>query len=119
MRRDPLQEIWTSQETEAKETVMNSIQLILAQDQADQERQRRANLWWAPLHLVLLPLVFFCAATGKTPVVRAGYSLMAAGLAIAASAGWLFGSWSRPGFAGARGHAVPTAEGGVSPITPS
>lgn len=94
MRPDPLQEIWISQEAEEKETVMNSIKLILAQDQADQEKQRRTNLWWAPLYLVLLPLLFFCAATGKTPIVRAGYALMAAGLAIGVSASWLFVSWS-------------------------
>ena len=100
MKQDPLQEIWISQETKKEDTVMNSIQLILAQDQAHQEKQRRMNLWWAPLHLVLLPLLFFCAATGKTPVVRAGYALMAAGLAIALSAGWLFESWSRQALPG-------------------
>ena len=100
MRRDPLQEIWTSQEAEEKETVMNSIQLILAQDQADQEKRRRTSFWLAPLHLVLLPPLFFFAVTGKTPVVRAGYALMAVGIAIEASAGWLFASWSRQALPG-------------------
>lgn len=100
MKPDPLQELWTSQKTEEQESVMNSIQLILAQDQADQDKQRRTSMWWAPLHLVLLPLLFFCAATGKTPVVRAGYALMAAGLAIAVSADWLFASWSRQALPG-------------------
>lgn len=102
MTRDPLQEIWTSQETQGqeKENIMNTIQSILAQDQADQERQRRMNLWGVPLQLVLLPLLFYCAATGKTPVVRAGYALMAAGLAISVSAAWLFASWSRQALPG-------------------
>jgi hypothetical protein len=100
MRQDPLQEIWTLQETEQKETVMKSIELILAQDEADREKQRRAHLWWTPLHLALLPLLFYCAATGKTPVVRAGYALMAAGIAVATSATWLFASWSRQALPG-------------------
>ena len=104
MTQDPLQEIWTSQaseeEAKEKETLMKTIDSILAQDRADQEQQRRANLWWAPFHLLLMPLLFYCAATGKTPVVRAGYALMAAGFAIAASAGWLFASWSRQALPG-------------------
>lgn len=100
MKPDPLQEIWISQEKENKETMMNSIQLILDQDKASQEKERRANLWWACVHVALLPLLFLAAASGNAPIVRAGYALMAAGLAISLSAAWLFASWSRQALPG-------------------
>ena len=103
MRPEPLQELWSSQEinnTEDKETLMNSIQLILAQDQAIQEKQRRFNLWMAPVQLVILLLVFLCVAHGRTPIVRAGYALMAVGLTILLSVIWLFESWSRKALPG-------------------
>ena len=79
---------------------MNSIQLILEEDTACRKKEQRASLWLTPVHLVLLPGLLCCAAFGKTPMVRAGYALMAAGVAITLFAGWLFASWSRQALPG-------------------
>ena len=100
MTPDPLQELWTLQETTRKETVMNSIQLILDEDKACRKREHRANLRVAPVHLVLLPILLWFAAIAKTPLVREGYALMAAGVAIGLSVSWLFASWSRQALPG-------------------
>ena len=103
MNPDPLQEIWTTQESinaDNKENVMNAIQLILAQDQANQEKKSRENLWWLPVHLLILVLLFFFIARGITPMVRAGYGLMAVGLAIMLTVVWLFEGWSRQALPG-------------------
>lgn len=100
MTPDPLQELWISQKTADKENVMNSIQVILDEDKICRDKERRTNLWLAPVYLLLLPLLFLCAALGKTPMVRAGYALMACGLAVALSAVWLFNRWARQALPG-------------------
>lgn len=79
---------------------MNSIQSIIDQDRAGQEKERRTQQRWALAYLILLPILFFCAATGSTPMVRAGYALMALGLAVVLSVCRVFTSWSRQALPG-------------------
>jgi hypothetical protein len=100
MKTDPLQELWTSQQATRKENTMHSIERILNEDRVCRDKEKRLNLWLAPLHFILLPLLFWCAATGKTPLVRTGYGLMGGGLAVCLSAAWLFDSWTRQALPG-------------------
>lgn len=100
MTQDPLQKLWISPEITKKENVMHSIQSILERDAACRKREQRASLWLAPVYVLLAPALLWFAAIGKTPVVRAGYALMASGVAIALFAGWLFASWSRQALPG-------------------
>ncbi len=79
---------------------MHSIQLILDDDKASRKKDQRTNLWATPLQVILLPVLFWVTAIGKTPMVRAGYGLMAAGLAISLFAVWIFENWSRQALPG-------------------
>jgi hypothetical protein len=61
---------------------------------------------------LLCPATLWCAAYGKTPLVRGAYALMGAGTAVAVFAEWLYLSWSRqalPGPADTRSQLQTTA----------
>ena len=79
---------------------MNSIQRIIEEDEASLKKERRVNLIAAPLQMILFPLLVYSAAFGKTPIVRAGYALMAAGIAISLFAFWVSANWSRQALPG-------------------
>ncbi len=100
MNPDPLQELWISQQTIKEEILMNSIEAVLEDDRIFQKKERWINIWSTAILFVLLPVLLWFAAIGKTPIVRAGYALMAVGVAIMVFAAWVFNNWARQSLAG-------------------
>ncbi|HZB24522.1 MAG TPA: hypothetical protein VE379_00220 [Vicinamibacterales bacterium] len=80
---------------------------VVSSDRVARARERRHRAL-SSLGLVLLcPALFWCAAYGIAPLVRAGFALMAAGTAVLIFAEWRYSSWSRgtlPGGGDIRAH---------------
>jgi hypothetical protein len=79
---------------------MNSVEAILEDDRILRRNEQRMNLWLTPILFVLLAVLLWFAVIGKTPIVRAGYALMAVGIAITVFAGRAFANWSRQSLPG-------------------
>ena len=81
--KDPLQQLWVSQDSGKNEENINMIvQRILDEDRAGQVRSGRCALvavGWGGLAVLLLG----AAVTGKTSAVRAGYGMASIGMALA------------------------------------
>src|SRR5262245_10223210 len=105
MNHDALRAVWISNQDTSKETLMTVMNAVLAEDRVARTKDR----WMQVAALVaiglLCPVLLWFAAYGSSPLVRAGYSLMAAGTGLILFAAWLHRTWSReslPGTADAR-----------------
>jgi hypothetical protein len=77
--------------------VMNA---VLREDRAARDKDRGMHIAAGLALALLCPVLLWCAAYGITPLVRAGYALMAAGTAILVSSGWMYSAWSRQALPG-------------------
>jgi hypothetical protein len=88
---DELQQLWQGPNApEEEENLDATIEQVLEQDRKYQVSARRKDLASAAMMLALFPVVLWAATYGKWPLVRAGYGLMAVGLAVSAVAPWLY-----------------------------
>jgi hypothetical protein len=106
MNDDALAAIWMSEPPVDKEVVMKAVNAVLDEDRADRDKDRRIRIGFAFAPVLLcLVAVMWAAVYGISPLVRAGYALMAVGTALVVSMQWMYLTWSRlalPGPADAR-----------------
>jgi hypothetical protein len=91
---------WTAGDRADREAVRKTLDTVLAADRMAQKRGRLARVSVTTLAALLFVALLWCAAHGVTPVVRGGYALMAAGLAMLLFAEYAYASWEwgrRPG----------------------
>ena len=90
---------------------MTAMNAVLDEYHTAQEKERLSRLVSVIAEALLFPALLWCAAYGKTPLVRGGYALMAVGTAVVLFAVWMHRGWSRealPGPADARSHLQKT-----------
>lgn len=112
MTDDALRDVWRSDQSARKESLMTTIDAVLDEDRAARDKDRWVRMASMIALSLLCPATLWCAAYGKTPLVRGAYALMGAGTAIAVFAEWLYQSWSRqalPGPADTRSQLQTTA----------
>jgi hypothetical protein len=112
MRDDSLPAVWISDAPVNKEAVMIALDAVLREDRDARDKERWARIASVAALTLLCPALIWCAAYGRTPVVRGGYALMAAGTALFAFVDWLLLGWrrqARPGPADARSQLHRTA----------
>ena len=105
MSDDSVRAVWISGQPIDKATVMTAVRAALTEDRAVRDKERWFRIASVFAIAVLCPALLWCAAFGKTPLVRGGYALMAAGTAVLGFAEWMYLDWSRlalPGPADAR-----------------
>ncbi len=79
---------------------MTTVAAILAEERADQQKERLVRLGAVAVFGLLCPALLWFAAFGKTPLVRGGYALMAVGAALMLFAEWLDRARSRKALPG-------------------
>jgi hypothetical protein len=112
MNDDALRAVWMSTQPTATENLVTSMTAVLDEDRAAREKDRRSRVAALTAVALLCPTLLWCAAYGKTPLVRGGYALMAVGTAVLLFAEWMHTIWSRhamPGPANARSQLQKTA----------
>jgi hypothetical protein len=112
MTDDALPSVWISDRPVDKEMLIQATRAVLEQDRAACEKERRTRIACVLAVALLCPVLLWCAAYGKAPLVRAGYALTAAGTAVMVFAEWVYLGWSRqslPGPADTRSHLQTTA----------
>jgi hypothetical protein len=112
MSDDSLRAIWRSHPPADQETLMTSIDAVLHEDRAAREKERRSRIASTLVLAVLCPASLWCAAYGKTPLVRGAYALIGVGTAITVFAEWVYLNWARqalPGAADTRSQLQMTA----------
>jgi hypothetical protein len=102
MTNDTLRAVWRSDEPVQKEILMTTLDAVLEEDRADQQRERWLRLGAMLVLGLLCPALLWFAAFGRAPLVRGGYALMAAGAAVAIFAEWMHRGWSRQALPGPR-----------------
>src|SRR5687767_9246253 len=105
MSDDSVRAVWISGQPFDKATVMTAVHAALTEDRAVRDKERWLRIASVFAVAVLCPVLLWCAAFGRTPLVRGGYALMAAGTAVLVFAEWMYLDWSRqalPGPADAR-----------------
>jgi len=100
MNDEALRAAWTSTQSNDKETLMATLNAVLAEDRAAQEKNRWTSLAALSAMALLCPALLWCAAYGKTPLVRGGYALMAVGTFGLLLAEWTHRNWSRQALPG-------------------
>ena len=109
---DTLPAIWMSDQSVAKGTVTTTVDAVLREDRAAQDKERRIRVVFAIVLALLCPVLLWCAAYGVAPLVRGGYALMATGAALGVYAEWTYLEWfrqARPGPADARSQLEKSA----------
>ena len=86
---------WASDGSLAKQQVLSAVHAALEADRATRRRELGTRLTGLAALALLGPALVWCAAHGTTPLVRAGYALMAVGTGILIFAEWTYLSWSR------------------------
>jgi len=112
MNEDALRAVWTSAQPNENETLLTTMIAAVGEDRSAREKERRVRLVALTTMTLLCPALLWCAAYGKTPVVRGGYALMALGTAVMLFAEWMHRTWSRqalPGPVDARSQLQTTA----------
>jgi hypothetical protein len=108
MNDDFLPAVWTSDPSALTAAAVNTaINIVLVEDQADRDKERRGHTATALALALLCPALLWCAAYGVSPLVRGGYALMAAGTAALVVTGWVYSAFSRqalPGPVDSRSH---------------
>ena len=100
MSDDSLPALWTSDQPSSKLMVIAAVNAALIEDRTRRDKERWVRIVCVLAVAVLCPVLLWCAAYGKTPLVRAGYALMAAGAAVMVFAEWMYLAWSREGLPG-------------------
>ncbi len=100
MHDDALVRAWMAGGDTPREPIRRAVDAALVQDQSERDRGR----WIRNLSLgcaaLLWIVLLWCAAHGITPLVRGGYALMAAGIAVLLFVEFSYASWNvqaRPG----------------------
>ena len=100
MHDDALVRAWMAGGDTRGEPIRRAVDAALVQDRSDRDRGR----WIRNLSLgcaaLLWIVLLWCAAHGITPLVRGGYALMAAGVAVLLFVEFSYASWNvqaRPG----------------------
>src|ERR1700730_2994349 len=112
MNDDALRAVWASSQPTTKQTLMTTMNAVLDEDRVAREKDRWVRLAALTAVALLCPALLWFAAYGKTPLVRGGYALMAAGTAVVLFAEWMYLSWAQqalPGPADARSQLQKTA----------
>jgi hypothetical protein len=100
MTDESISAVWASEGPMAKEEVMLAVHAALEEGRATWRRELGVRLASVAALVVLCPALLWCAAYGKSPLVRGGYALMALGTGVVIFAEWMYLSWSRQAFPG-------------------
>jgi hypothetical protein len=100
MTDDALRAAWIGTQPANKETLMTAMNTVLDEYQSAEAKERRFRLASVLAEALLFPALLWCAAYGKTPLVRGGYALMAVGTATILFAVWMHRAWSRQALPG-------------------
>lgn len=101
MSEDALIREWKTSDSGAVGSVHETVEVALARDRSERDRERKVQAVWIGGAAILWPILLWCAAHGVTPAVRGGYALMAAGVAVMLFAEFVYSSWSRKARPGA------------------
>lgn len=85
---------WTANDAATQEQVRRAVEAALAEDRLAHRRGQLVRLSSIGLASLLWIVLLWCSANGVTPVVRGGYALMAAGIAVMLFAQFAYASWS-------------------------
>src|SRR4051812_26672941 len=99
MSSESLQNLWTNQQL-SKEPLTTMIENVLHENSAMERKECLTNRVSGAMFIVLIPLLLWFAAIGKTAIVREGYALMAVGLAVSLACHWMYSSWKRQSLPG-------------------
>jgi hypothetical protein len=111
MTDDALRVAWSGGHSTSKEALMTAMSRVFDDYESAQGKDRRVTRIAVALEAVLFPALVWCAAYGRTPLVRGGYALMAVGTGAMLFVVWLDRTWSRhalPGPADARSQLQKT-----------
>jgi hypothetical protein len=97
---DDLSAVWRSDQPTNAETIMAAVEAVLEEDRATRAKERFVRRSSVLAVGVLCPVLVWCAAFGKTPLVRGGFALMAVGAALMVLAEWMYVTWSREALPG-------------------
>jgi hypothetical protein len=92
---DPLIREWRTGDGGAIHSVSEAIEAALAKDRTARNRDRAVQVLSLGCIALLWPILLWCAANAVTPVVRGGYALMAAGVAVMLFAEFVYSLWDR------------------------
>jgi hypothetical protein len=112
MNDEALPALWISAPRAASDALPAAITAVLQEDQALRDRERKVRVASIVALVMLSPSLLWAAAFGVTPLVRAGYGLMGAGVVILIATEWIYLAWSRhalPGPADARSQLQKTS----------
>ncbi len=94
MNDDAIRTTWIATQPSEPDSLMTVVRAVLEEDRAARDKERWSRLGAAVVVGVLCPVLLWCAAFGKTPLVRGGYALMAVGAAVMVFAEWMERKWS-------------------------
>jgi hypothetical protein len=112
MNDEALRAVWTSNRPADRRTLMTTVKAVLDEDCVAREKDRRVRRAALIAVTLLCPALLWFAAYGRTPLVRAGYALMAVGTTVVLVAEWMYLSWAQqclPGPLDARAQLQRTA----------
>lgn len=95
MTDDSLSKLWVSNGRMDEDQLHATVHATLEEHRAIRHREVAARIGLIGVLGVLFPVLVWFAAYGKTPAVRGGYALMAAGSAVAVITEWIYLSWTR------------------------
>ena len=95
MTDDSLSKLWISNGRIEEGQLHATVHATLEEHRAIRQREVAARIGLCGVLGVLFPVLVWFAAYGKTPAVRGGYTLMAAGSAVAVITEWIYLSWTR------------------------
>ena len=95
MTDDSLSKLWVSDDRVGDNRLRAAVSAALEEHRVGRQREVAARVGLAVLLGILFPVLVWCSAFGKTPAVRGGYALMAAGSAVAVFTEWMYLSWTR------------------------
>jgi hypothetical protein len=101
MNDDPLIREWRTADGGAIRPVGEAIEAALANDRTARDRDRVVQVLSLGCAALLWSILLWCAANAVTPVVRGGYALMAAGVAVMLFAEFAYSFWDRKAQPGA------------------
>lgn len=80
MSDEDLRAIWTSDRMTSRKAATAAIDRVLEEERAGRRKERSVRLACLSAVILLCPTLLWAAAFGTTPLVRAGYALMAVGV---------------------------------------
>lgn len=100
MSDESLRALWMADRPADKDALLSSIASVLADDRAARDRERWERFASVLALGLLCPVLLWCAAHGRTPIVRGAYALMAIGTALAVFAEWMHAAWAKQALPG-------------------